>query len=53
MIDLYYWPTPSGQKISIALEEMGLAYQAVNIGKGDRFKPDFLFSQITGWRYRS
>ena len=44
MIDLYYWPTPNGQKISIALEEMGLAYQAiaVNIGKGDQFKPEFL-----------
>jgi GSH-dependent disulfide-bond oxidoreductase len=44
MIDLYYWPTPNGWKISIALEEMGLDYRVipVNIGTGDQFKPDFL-----------
>ncbi|MEL7214175.1 MAG: glutathione S-transferase N-terminal domain-containing protein [Pseudomonadota bacterium] len=44
MIDLYYWPTPNGWKVSIALEEMGLPYQThlVNIGAGDQFKPDFL-----------
>lgn len=44
MIDLYYWPTPNGQKISIALEEMGLPYNVcpVNIGRGDQFKPEFL-----------
>ena len=44
MIDLHYWPTPNGWKISIALEEMGLAYTPVpvDIGKGDQFKPDFL-----------
>ncbi len=44
MIDLYYWPTPNGQKISIALEEMGLDYtiKPVNIGKGDQFAPEFL-----------
>jgi glutathione S-transferase/GST-like protein len=43
-IDLYYWPTPNGHKITIALEEMGLAYRItpVNIGKGDQFKPDYL-----------
>jgi len=43
-IDLYYWPTPNGWKISIALEEMGLPYQThlINIGKGDQFAPDFL-----------
>jgi len=43
-IDLYYWPTPNGWKISIALEEMGLPYtlHLVNIGKGDQFAPDFL-----------
>lgn len=43
-ITLYYWPTPNGQKISIALEEMGLAYEVeyVNIGAGDQFKADFL-----------
>jgi GSH-dependent disulfide-bond oxidoreductase len=44
MIDLHYWPTPNGWKISIALEEMGLAYTAipVNIGTGEQFAPDFL-----------
>jgi GST-like protein len=43
-IDLHYWPTPNGWKISIALEEMGLPYAVhfVDIGKGDQFKPDFL-----------
>ena len=43
-IDLYYWPTPNGWKISIALEEMGLAYKVhpVNISTGDQFRPDFL-----------
>ena len=44
MIELYYWPTPNGWKISIALEEMGLPYQVhyIDIGAGDQFKPDFL-----------
>lgn len=43
MIDLYFWPTPNGWKISIALEEMELAYDAhlVNIAKGDQFEPAF------------
>ena len=43
-IDLYYWPTPNGWKITIMLEEAGLPYTVhpVNIGKGDQFKPDFL-----------
>ena len=43
-IELFYWPTPNGWKISIALEEMGLPYQVrlVNIGTGDQFAPDFL-----------
>ncbi len=43
-IDLYYWPTPNGWKITIALAEMGLPYtlHLVNIGEGDQFKPDFL-----------
>ncbi len=38
-IDLYYWPTPNGYKISIALEEMGLPYEVkwVEIGRGDQF----------------
>lgn len=44
MIELYYWPTPNGQKISIMLEECGLDYEVkpVNIGAGDQFGPDFL-----------
>ncbi len=44
MIDLYYWPTPNGFKITIMLEECGLAYKLVpiDIGKGEQFKPDFL-----------
>ncbi|HRO03893.1 MAG TPA: glutathione binding-like protein [Terricaulis sp.] len=43
-IELYFWPTPNGHKISIALEEMGLAYEfkPVNIGKGEQFAPEFL-----------
>jgi GST-like protein len=43
-IDLYYWPTPNGWKITIMLEECGLPYTVhpINIGKGDQFKPDFL-----------
>lgn len=44
MIDLYYWTTPNGHKITIYLEEAGLDYQIhpVNIGAGDQFKPEFL-----------
>ena len=44
MIDLYTWPTPNGRKISIALEELGLAYRAhpINIGKDEQFAPEFL-----------
>ncbi|TVP71260.1 MAG: glutathione S-transferase family protein [Rhodobacteraceae bacterium] len=43
-IDLHYWPTPNGWKISIALEEMALPYNVhyVDIGAGDQFKPEFL-----------
>lgn len=44
MIDLYYWPTPNGQKASIMLEECGLDYQVkpINILKGEQFSSDFL-----------
>ncbi|MBI4782770.1 MAG: glutathione S-transferase N-terminal domain-containing protein [Oscillatoriophycideae cyanobacterium NC_groundwater_1537_Pr4_S-0.65um_50_18] len=44
MIDLYYWTTPNGHKITMFLEEVGLPYQLIpiNIGKGDQFKPEFL-----------
>ena len=43
-IELHYWPTPNGWKITIMLEETGLPYELnyVNIGKGDQFDPDFL-----------
>ena len=43
-IDLYTWNTPNGRKISVALEEMGLAYavHTVNISKNEQFHPDFL-----------
>lgn len=43
-IELYFWPTPNGWKISIALHEMGLPYvlKLVNIGKGEQFTPEFL-----------
>jgi GST-like protein len=43
-IELYFWPTPNGHKISIALEEMKLAYvlKPVNIGQGEQFAPAFL-----------
>jgi GSH-dependent disulfide-bond oxidoreductase len=44
MIDLYYWPTPNGHKITMFLEEAKLKYKiiGVDIGKGDQFKPEFL-----------
>ncbi|WP_316012848.1 glutathione S-transferase N-terminal domain-containing protein [Roseobacter sp. HKCCA0434] len=43
-IQLHFWPTPNGWKVSIALEEMGLPYQLnlVDIGAGDQFAPGFL-----------
>src|SRR5215475_8504823 len=43
-IELYYWPTPNGHKITIMCEEAGIPYtiKPVNIGKGDQFKPEFL-----------
>jgi GST-like protein len=44
MIDLYFWGTPNGRKITIMLEELELAYKVIpiNIGRGDQFKPEFL-----------
>ncbi|MDB5548716.1 MAG: Glutathione S-transferase-like [Tardiphaga sp.] len=44
MIDLYYWSTPNGHKITMFLEEASVPYRVhpVDIGKGDQFKPDFL-----------
>lgn len=43
-IEIHYWPTPNGHKITIACEEMGLPYELkpVNIGRGDQFSPAFL-----------
>src|SRR5689334_20745694 len=43
-IDLYFWTTPNGFKISIMLEECGLPYRVhpIDINKGDQFKPEFL-----------
>lgn len=44
MIDLYYWPTPNGHKITLFLEEAGVDYtiKPINIGAGEQFAPDFL-----------
>jgi GST-like protein len=44
MIDVYYWPTPNGWKVTIMLEECGLEYRTVpvDIGGGAQFKPEFL-----------
>src|SRR5450432_18807 len=44
MIDLHYWTTPNGHKITLFLEETGIRYRIVpvNIGRGDQFKPEFL-----------
>src|ERR1700709_1263463 len=44
MIDLHYWTTPNGHKVTMFLEETGLKYNVipVNIGKGEQFKPEFL-----------
>ncbi len=44
MIDIHYWPTPNGKKVTILLEECGLPYRLVpcSIGQGDQFKPEFL-----------
>lgn len=44
MIDLHYWTTPNGHKITLFLEEAGLPYRLlpVNIGRGEQFQPDFL-----------
>jgi GST-like protein len=44
MIDLYYWTTPNGHKVTMLLEETGLPYRIhpINIGKGEQFSPEFL-----------
>lgn len=44
MIDLYYWPTPNGHKVTIFLEEAELPYSIVpvDISAGDQFRNDFL-----------
>ncbi|MGD0864711.1 MAG: glutathione S-transferase N-terminal domain-containing protein [Rhizomicrobium sp.] len=44
MLELYYWPTPNGKKVTILLEELGVPYtiKPVNIGRGDQFTSEFL-----------
>lgn len=44
MVEVYYWPTPNGKKVTILLEELGIPYNVVpvNIGRGDQFSDDFL-----------
>lgn len=44
MLELYYWPTPNGKKVTILLEELGVPYtvKPIRIGQGDQFAPDFL-----------
>ncbi len=44
MLELHYWPTPNGKKVTILLEELGVPYaiKAANIGRGDQFTPEFL-----------
>ena len=44
MLDLHYWPTPNGKKVTIQLEECGIPYNVIpcNIGKGDQFTDEFL-----------
>jgi glutathione S-transferase len=53
MIQLYTWATPNGKKVSIMLEEIGLAYEvhAVNLGQGEQFKPDYLAIN-RAWKFR-
>lgn len=44
MIELHYWPTPNGKKVTILLEECGMPYTLIpmNIQQGDQFKPEML-----------
>jgi len=44
MIELFYWPTPNGRKVSIMLEETKIKYKvtSINLGKEEQFKPEFL-----------
>lgn len=44
MLDLYFWPTPNGKKVTILLEELGVPYtiKPINIGRGDQFSAEFL-----------
>ena len=53
MLELYYWPTPNGHKISIMLEECGLEYavKPVNIGAGEQFDPAAIIPRdVTDWK---
>jgi GST-like protein len=49
MIELHYWPTPNGHKVTMLLEEAGLEYRIVpvDIGRGEQFRPEFLRSPPT------
>ena len=44
MIDIHYWPTPNGKKVTILLEELGVDYRIIpcDIGRGDQFNDEFL-----------
>ena len=55
MIDLHYWPTPNGHKITIVLEESSAPYRIlpVNIGAGDQFKPEFLTKPVMDEKSRA
>ena len=48
MIDLHYWPTPNGHKITMFLEEAGLAYKIhpVNIATGEQFRPNQFIDSV-------
>ena len=50
MIDLHYWPTPNGKKLTIQLEECGIDYTVIycEIGRGAQFEEDFLLSSREG-----
>ena len=51
MIDLHYWPTPNGKKVTILLEEAGLEYRIIpcNIAFGDQFRADCIPADQAGW----
>jgi GSH-dependent disulfide-bond oxidoreductase len=50
MIEVHYWPTPNGKKVTILLEELGVPYTIVpvNIGRGDQFNRGLLLASLGG-----